>query len=132
MSVLVCLAAHAPEPVPKEKLLQEVWPDTFVGEGVLTRSIFELRRVFEDEAKEPRVIQTIAKGGYRLLAPVVPVNGASGRRGQNDSVAVFPLANAAANPDAEYLVSGIPGSMGASGLGEWADRPIHCSCIHAP
>ena len=106
MSVLVCLAAHAPEPVPKEKLLQEVWPDTFVGEGVLTRSISELRRVFEDEVKEPRVIQTIAKGGYRLLATVVP-----GRRGQNDSVAVFPLANAAANPDTEYLLSGIPGSI---------------------
>ncbi len=70
MAVLVCLAAHAPEPVAKEKLLQEVWPDTFVGEGVLVRSIFELRRVFEDEAKEPRVIQTISKRGYRLLAPV--------------------------------------------------------------
>jgi TolB-like protein/DNA-binding winged helix-turn-helix (wHTH) protein/tetratricopeptide (TPR) repeat protein len=79
MAVLVCLASHAPEPVPKEKLLQEVWPDTFVGEGVLVRSIFELRRVFEDEAKEPHVIQTIAKRGYRLVVPVVPVNGTSGR-----------------------------------------------------
>jgi TolB-like protein/DNA-binding winged helix-turn-helix (wHTH) protein len=75
MSVLVCLAEHAPEPVSKEELLKTVWPGTFVGEGVLTRSIFELRRVFEDEAKEPRVIQTIAKRGYRLVAPVVPVNG---------------------------------------------------------
>ncbi len=78
MAVLVCLAAHAPDPVSKEKLLQEVWSDTFVGEGVLVRSIFELRRVFEDEAKEPRVIQTIAKRGYRLVAPVVPVNATSG------------------------------------------------------
>jgi eukaryotic-like serine/threonine-protein kinase len=70
MGVLVCLAAHAPEPVSKDKLLQTVWPNTFVGEGVLARSIFELRRVFEDEAREPRVIQTIAKRGYRLVAPV--------------------------------------------------------------
>jgi TolB-like protein len=62
------------EPVSKEKLLQTVWSDTFVGESVLTRSISELRRVFEDEAKEPRVIQTIAKRGYRLVAPVTPVN----------------------------------------------------------
>jgi TolB-like protein/DNA-binding winged helix-turn-helix (wHTH) protein len=75
MAVLVCLAAHAPEPVPKEKLLQEVWPDTFVGEGVLTRSVHELRQVFQDEAKESTVIQTIAKRGYRLVVPVVPVNG---------------------------------------------------------
>jgi TolB-like protein len=78
MAVLVCLAAHAGEPVTKENLLQTVWPDTFVGEGVLVRSIFELRRVFEDEAKEPHVIQTIAKRGYRLVAPVILVNGTSG------------------------------------------------------
>jgi len=77
MSVLVCLAEHPGEPVSKEKLLQTVWPDTFVGEGVLVRSIVELRRVFEDDAKEPRVIQTIAKRGYRLVAPVVPMNGAA-------------------------------------------------------
>jgi TolB-like protein/DNA-binding winged helix-turn-helix (wHTH) protein len=75
MSVLVCLAEHPGEPISKEKLLRTVWPDTFVGEGVLVRSIVELRRVFEDDAKEPRVIQTIAKRGYRLMAPVVPVNG---------------------------------------------------------
>lgn len=76
MSVLVCLAEHHGEPVSKEKLLQTVWADTFVGDSVLTRSISELRRVFEDEAKEPRVIQTIAKRGYRLVAPVTPANGA--------------------------------------------------------
>src|SRR5215468_10905181 len=75
MSVLVCLSEHPAEPVSKDELLQTVWPGTFVSEGVLTRSIFELRRVFEDEAKEPSVIQTIAKLGYRLVAPVTPVNG---------------------------------------------------------
>ena len=56
MSVLVCLAEHQGEPVSKEKLLQTVWPDTFVSEGVLVRSISELRRVLGDDAKEPRVI----------------------------------------------------------------------------
>ena len=76
MSVLVCLVEHAGDPVSKQQLLQSVWPDTFVSEGVLTRSISELRKVFEDEAKEPRVIQTIAKRGYRLVAPVIRINGA--------------------------------------------------------
>jgi DNA-binding winged helix-turn-helix (wHTH) protein len=32
--VLVCLAAHAGDAVPKERLMQTVWPDTFVGEDV--------------------------------------------------------------------------------------------------
>jgi TolB-like protein/DNA-binding winged helix-turn-helix (wHTH) protein/tetratricopeptide (TPR) repeat protein len=75
MEVLVCLASHPGEPVTKEKILQSVWPDTFVSDDVLVRSISELRRVFEDDAKEPRFIQTIPKRGYRLVAPVVPVNG---------------------------------------------------------
>lgn len=70
MAVLVCLAEHDGEPVPKEKLLQKVWPDTFVTDDVLKGSIAEIRRVLEDDAKEPRIIETIAKRGYRLIGPV--------------------------------------------------------------
>src|SRR6185295_4464212 len=68
MHVLVCLAEHPGEVVAKEHLIRTVWPDTFVTDDVLTRSISELRRVFGDDAKEPRVIQTIPKSGYRLIA----------------------------------------------------------------
>jgi len=70
MEVLVCLAQHAGESLAKEKLLQEVWPGTFVTDDALKRCILELRRVFQDDAQEPRVIQTIPKRGYRLVAPV--------------------------------------------------------------
>ena len=70
MQVLVCLAAQAGQVVPKERLMRTVWPDTFVGDDVLTRCISELRRVFSDDVKEPRFIQTIPKSGYRLIAPV--------------------------------------------------------------
>jgi len=69
--VLVCLAEHASDVVSKELLLRSVWPDTCVTDDVLTRAIFELRRVFGDEVRRPRVIQTIPKRGYRLIAPVV-------------------------------------------------------------
>jgi TolB-like protein/DNA-binding winged helix-turn-helix (wHTH) protein/Tfp pilus assembly protein PilF len=70
MGVLLCLAQHAGEPVSKEDLLQAVWPDTFVGDDVLKVSVSELRRVLEDDAREPTIIQTISKRGYRLVAPV--------------------------------------------------------------
>jgi len=70
MAVLVCLSQRAGDPVSKEELLQSVWADTFVSDDVLSRSIFELRRVFEDDARQPTVIQTIPKRGYRLVAPV--------------------------------------------------------------
>jgi TolB-like protein/DNA-binding winged helix-turn-helix (wHTH) protein len=77
MAVLVCLAERAGQSVSKEDLLQTVWPDTFVGDDVLKGAISELRRVLEDDAREPTVIQTIPKRGYRLVAPVMPANGAS-------------------------------------------------------
>jgi len=76
MAVLVCLAQHAGEPVSKEELLRAVWPDTFVTEDVLKRSVFELRRVLEDDARQPRIIQTIPKSGYRLLVRVKTIDGA--------------------------------------------------------
>jgi TolB-like protein/DNA-binding winged helix-turn-helix (wHTH) protein/Tfp pilus assembly protein PilF len=75
MEVLVCLAAHPGETLPKDELIRAVWANTFVGDDVLVRSISELRRALEDDAKEPRFIQTIPKRGYRLVAPVVAVNG---------------------------------------------------------
>src|SRR4029077_9937271 len=75
MEGLVCLSRHGGESLTKEKLLQEVWPGSFVTDEALKRCILELRRVFEDDAREPHVIQTIAKRGYRLVAPVTPING---------------------------------------------------------
>ena len=70
MEVLLCLAEHAGEAVSKEKLLQTVWPGTFVSDDVLFRSVSELRRILADDAREPTFIQTIPKRGYRLLAQV--------------------------------------------------------------
>ena len=70
MMVLVCLAERAGQMVPKDRLLHSAWPDTAVGDDVLTRAVSELRRLFEDDPKQPRVIETIPKSGYRLIAPV--------------------------------------------------------------
>jgi len=72
MQVLVYLAEHAGEVVPKEQLIKAVWPDVFVTDDALARCISELRRALEDDAREPRFIQTIVKGGYRLIAQIEP------------------------------------------------------------
>ena len=74
MEVLVCLAQHGGSVVSKDRLIADVWADTpFVGDDVLIRCISELRRALEDDAKAPRVIETIPKKGYRLLVEVEPV-----------------------------------------------------------
>ncbi|MGD0921693.1 MAG: winged helix-turn-helix domain-containing protein [Terriglobia bacterium] len=73
MQVLLYLAEHAGDVMPKERIIQAVWADTFVTDDVLTRAISELRKAFEDDPHEPRFIQTIPKGGYRLIAALEPV-----------------------------------------------------------
>jgi DNA-binding winged helix-turn-helix (wHTH) protein len=73
MQVLVHLALHPNEVLSKDRLLEAVWHDTFVGDDVLVRCISEIRYVFGDDPKSSRIIQTIPKGGYRLIAAVTEV-----------------------------------------------------------
>ncbi|MFB3923168.1 MAG: transcriptional regulator [Terriglobia bacterium] len=70
MELLVFLAQHAGKTLAKERLIASVWRDAFVTDDVLTRGICGLRRVFGDNPKTPRYIETIPKRGYRLVAPV--------------------------------------------------------------
>src|SRR5262245_62040502 len=72
MQVLVCLAENSGQVISKEQLMRVVWSDTFVTEEVLTRCISDLRRAMHDDAKEPRIIETIPRRGYRLVLPVQP------------------------------------------------------------
>ena len=70
MDVLVYLAENAGQVVSKNDITDAVWPDLFITESVITRSIAGLRRAFADDAKNPRFIETISKRGYRLIAEV--------------------------------------------------------------
>lgn len=72
MSLLVFLSENAGEVVSKDKLLEAVWEDVFVTEQVLKVSVSELRKALDDDAKNPRFINTIPKKGYQLIAEVKP------------------------------------------------------------
>jgi DNA-binding winged helix-turn-helix (wHTH) protein len=88
MQVLLHLASHPNEVLSKDRLLEAVWHNTFVGDDVLVRCISEIRYVFGDDPKSSRVIQTIPKGGYRLIAAVTAE--APANAGPAKSVAVKP------------------------------------------
>src|SRR6266567_6695858 len=53
----------------KERLMKELWPDTFVEESNLTYNISQLRKALGDGAGD-RYIETIPRRGYRFTAPV--------------------------------------------------------------
>jgi DNA-binding winged helix-turn-helix (wHTH) protein len=56
--------------ISKEELLNSVWGDAAVTEGSLTRCIWLLRRLLEDDIHEPRYIETVTTVGYRFVCPV--------------------------------------------------------------
>lgn len=53
--------------VTKEQLLDRFWPDVHVTENTLARAIADLRKALGDSAEHPRVIQTLARRGYRFV-----------------------------------------------------------------
>ncbi len=70
MRVLACLAYQAGAVLSREELMQAVWPGLVVGEKSLAGAISKLRKAFEDDPYHPRVIKTVSKRGYMLIAPV--------------------------------------------------------------
>jgi len=73
MRVLLTLAANAGEFVSKDQLIDQVWDGRAVSDDALTRTIHALRSALNDDARNPRFIETRSHVGYRLLAPVAAV-----------------------------------------------------------
>lgn len=57
----------------KEEIMSRVWPDSFVEEVNLNRSISTLRKALGERASHPAYIETVPKRGYRFAANVVEV-----------------------------------------------------------
>lgn len=59
------------ELVTREELKHSLWPDqTYVTEAALNTCATRLRIALGDEADAPHFIQTVARRGYRFIAPV--------------------------------------------------------------
>ena len=71
MELLLYLVDHPDQVVTREEIEENVWQGRVVGYDALSASIAKIRKAFEDSSKQPRVIETIPKIGYRLIAPVV-------------------------------------------------------------
>src|SRR5580704_7590098 len=70
--VLSLLVERAGELVTRDELREKLWPaDTFVDfDHSLNSAVARLREALRDSAEKPRFIETIAKRGYRFIAPL--------------------------------------------------------------
>lgn len=111
--ILAFLLRRPGELVTREELQQALWPaDTHVNfNQSLNAAVRRLRFALGDSPENPLFIETMARRGYRFIAPA----GSSDRSGVPTtrlahavhSIAVLPFENATADPEADYLIDGL-------------------------
>jgi DNA-binding winged helix-turn-helix (wHTH) protein len=72
LKLLVYLALHAQETVTRETLKRHLWDtNTYVDyEAGLNYCIRQIRKALREDARRPRLLQTLSRQGYKFLAEV--------------------------------------------------------------
>jgi TolB-like protein/DNA-binding winged helix-turn-helix (wHTH) protein len=70
LNLLIFLVENRGRLLDRRGLIAAVWKEAFVTDHVLNRAIGQLRKVLEDDPKEPRYIETVHTLGYRFIAEV--------------------------------------------------------------
>lgn len=86
--VLILLLERPGEVVTREEIRQKLWSaDTFVDfDHSLNTIINKIRDVLSDSASNPRFVETLAKRGYRFLAPVEALSRSEPRAPETNSI----------------------------------------------
>jgi DNA-binding winged helix-turn-helix (wHTH) protein len=121
LDLLLHLLDHAGELVTKEDLLDALWPDANVTDNALTQAVSELRQALGDEAAAPEYIKTVARRGYRFVAPVSavtpgssPATSATPAASLDErTIAVLDFTNVTGDADAAWLSAGIAETVSA-------------------
>lgn len=80
--LLVCLAGSGGELVRHEALLATVWKGLNVSDATISARMNVARKAVGDDGKAQRIIETVARRGFRLAAPVMVEENASPARPQ--------------------------------------------------
>ena len=68
--LLLFLVEHRTRVVPKDELLQALWPEQFVEENNLAQQIFLLRKALSRHDSGLKLIETIPGRGYRFMSEI--------------------------------------------------------------
>lgn len=113
--VLVLLLQRAGEVVTREELQQTLWPsDTFVDfDHSLNTAINKVREALGDSASSPRYVETLARRGYRFIAPVQTPD-------QTAAAGETPL-----RPSERTTASQVPAPMATGSSDPDSSAPLH-------
>lgn len=108
LEVLDYLIEHRDRVVPKEELLDKLWPDVHVSESALTTAIRDARRALGDSPTEPRWIRTVYGRGFRFVGAVGGAPSVSATPAvDHKSIAVLPFTDLSPAHDQRHFCDGI-------------------------
>ena len=137
IDLLFHLVDHRGTLVTKEALLDALWPGANVTDNALAQAVSELRQALGDDASAPTYIKTVARRGYRFIAPVEPLGErtreaagvaapAADPRHAKNTIAVMDFVNVSGNSTYAWLSAGIAetvtGDLRALGAFRVVDR----------
>ena len=70
LDALILLVREPNQLIDKDRFFEEVWGGVVVSDSALTQCIKEIRKHLDDDASNPRYIQTIPRHGYRFIGVV--------------------------------------------------------------
>lgn len=104
--LLCLLLANRERVVPKQELLDWLWPRQEVSDGTLSQAVYELRRALGDTARPARWIRNVPRRGYCFAGKVAPAQEALNSRVPR-SIAVLPFQSLGAADDGAHLGLGV-------------------------
>jgi DNA-binding winged helix-turn-helix (wHTH) protein len=138
LDLLLHLLDHPGTLVTKDQLLDAIWPGVNVSDNALAQAVSELRQALGDDPASPRFIKTVARRGYRFIAPVSQKEQPAGRAARVEPaedldakpqlIAVLEFSNVTGDPDSAWLSAGmaetVTGDLRALGRFRVVDRRL--------
>jgi TolB-like protein/DNA-binding winged helix-turn-helix (wHTH) protein/Tfp pilus assembly protein PilF len=121
VEILALLLAQPGTTVTREELQRRLWPDnTFVDfESSLNAAVKRLRAALSDSPEKPKFVETLARRGYRFIAPVEMIeNNRHFTQRVASQVDIVPTKRTLARRKAVLAASGL-GLVAALGLAIW-------------
>ena len=145
LDLLVYLLQHRHRVVTKQELLEHLWPERYVGPGILTQRLMMVRKTIGDSGRAQHCIKTLHGRGYRFVAAVTVHATAPGNDGwptMADTVIPSPHRDAplasepASRPEPSPLPAQVPAASShpvpEASEGEYKQVTMLCCALAVP
>lgn len=129
LELLLLLVRRAGKLVTHEEAVQEVWGrGVFIeAESAIYTAIRKVRRALRENPARPRYLETVARKGYRFIAPIAGATNTNlvglEETSRRVMLAVLPLENLSSDPGEDYFSDGLTEEL-ISELGRFSPREL--------